>query len=228
MKLISLLLLLPSLCFGQDTFRKVNLKEIEKTLSNQTEYNYPKLMERYLDKDTTLTGDEFFYLYYGQAIQEKYSPYGGGDDKKLKEILNKKEEHSDKELEKIISLSEKILKDVPFDLDYWLYITYANKMLNRESERQKSIFMYQGILNTIYSTGDGKTEETAFWVIKVDNEYTMLRWLDLKFGGKQALTANRCDRLSLKKNDQDLDALYFNVSILFESMSKLFNKGNKK
>jgi hypothetical protein len=228
MKLISLLLLVPSLCFGQDTFRKVNLKEIEKTLSSKTEYNYPKLMERYIDKDTTLTEDEFFYLYYGQAIQEKYSPYGRGDDKKLKEILNKKGDHSEKELEKIISLSEKILKKFPFDLDYWLYITYANKMLNKESERQKGIFMYQGILKTIYSTGDGKSQETAFWVINVDNEYTMLRWLDLKFGGQQSLTAQRCDRLTVKKNDQDLDAMYFNVSILFESMSKLFDKENKK
>jgi hypothetical protein len=224
MKLISLLLLLPSLCFGQDSFRKVNLKEVKQVLADSAKYNYSGLMNRYLKKDTMLLEDDFFYLYYGQAVQEKYSPYGSGDDKKLKEILNSKEKHSEKDLEKIITLSEKVLKEMPFDVDNWLYLAYANKMLGRDVERRNAISMFRGIMETIYSTGDGKTEETAFWVINVGNEYTMLNWMDLESAGMQSLTAMQCDRLKVKKNDEGIEAVYFNVSILFDSMSKMFNK----
>lgn len=227
MKLISLLLLIPSLCFGQDSFRKVNLKEIKQTLTDSTGYSYSTLMNRYLSKDTTLTENEFFYLYYGQATQESYSPYGSSDtNKKLKELMDKKGDPSEKDLEKIITLSEKILKEIPFDIDYWLYIAYANKMLNRPLDRHSAIQMYRGILTAINSTGDGKSLETAFWVIRVDNEYTMLHWLDLEFGGQQSLI-NRCDKLTVKKNEEGLEAVYFDVSILFNSMSKLFDKGKK-
>jgi hypothetical protein len=61
-------------------------------------------------------------------------------------------------------------------------------------------------------------------VINVGNEYTMLNWMDLESAGMQSLTAMQCDRLKVKKNDEGIEAVYFNVSILFDSMSKMFNK----
>ncbi|MBQ2395013.1 MAG: DUF4919 domain-containing protein, partial [Alistipes sp.] len=40
----------------------------------QSQYFYPNLMARYELGDTTLTLDEFHYLYYGFAYSPKYNP----------------------------------------------------------------------------------------------------------------------------------------------------------
>ena len=61
------------------------------------------------------------------------------------------------------------------------------------------------------------------YVITVSDEYELLDIFGFEFGGKQALVGS-CDKLDVKPNRYELDALYFNVSALFDNMKKLFDK----
>ncbi len=226
-KLLFFFLLTPFLSMAQTTgFRPVNMKEIKKVVTESSAFKIDDLMRRYHAYDTTLNADDYFYLYYGYATTKEYNGYKSSElAPKLKKLLDQKEEDfSEKDFKKVIELSEKILLEVPFDIDNLSYIVFAYNRLGRKDEIQPIVKQYKGIIEAIQSTGDGKTEETAFWVTNVDNEYTLLRWLDFEFGGQQSLTSSYCDRLKVKKNDQDVEALYFNVTILFARMSEMFKE----
>lgn len=207
-------------------FRAVEIDTIAAQVKNpNSPFYHPNLLKRYLAKDTTLNEDEFFFLYYGYATLDEYSGYSHGKDhEKLMALLKKKDEHSEKDIKKIIEYSENLLKETPFNLDLLNYLSYAyKKQGNKEVERYQLYYMYRGVMETILSTGDGMSLSTPFWVIRIDNEYSLLNWLDFESAGKQALI-DQCDKLSVKKNDQGIEELYFNVSIPFMSLSKAFKK----
>ena len=46
----------------------------EQTLNSESPYYYPTLMMRYLAEDTTLSEKDYYYLYYGYAYSDQYSP----------------------------------------------------------------------------------------------------------------------------------------------------------
>lgn len=231
MRTLLLLLLLPFMGLAQEeTFRKVDMSEIEKIVTDSSSSFYlPNLMKRYYDKDTNLTVDDYFYMYYGYATKTEYSGYSTAKDaEKLKKILNQKDDLNERDLNRVISLCGKILEEVPFDIDNLAYMAYAYKLLGQMQNFEATVYQYRGVLEAINTTGDGKSEKTAFWVIRVDNEYTMLNWLDLEFGGQQSLSANMCDKLTVKKNKQKYKAVYFNVTIPFTKMGEMFKESNEE
>jgi len=76
----------------------------------------------------------------------------------------------------------------------------------------------------ILSSGDGRTEESAFHVISVSHEYDILQVLGFEFGGQQSLTTKDCDYLAVKENEYDIKGFYFNVQMLLEKEKDLFKK----
>ena len=70
--LILLLALLPIATMAQRV--PDNEAILARTIDNSTPYYYPRLMERYIHGDTTLTLDEYHHLYYGFAFADNYRP----------------------------------------------------------------------------------------------------------------------------------------------------------
>ncbi len=68
----------------------------------------------------------------------------------------------------------------------------------------------------IISTGDGRSAQTAFSVIYVQDEYELLEVLGFEFDGNQHLLEGGFDMLELKVNPAGIDALFFDVSRLLE------------
>ncbi len=125
-------LLISGMVFSQnDLAKKPNYKKIEKEISREkSELFYPKLLQRFSISDSTMTLKEKRYLYYGYSFQENYSPYGhSGFGDSLKTVLQL-EKHSEKELNKILRLSDSILAKNPFDLRVINYQLYALQKQN--------------------------------------------------------------------------------------------------
>ena len=70
-RLALLLLLLPALA-GAKTPDENDL--LDRTLDSSSPFYYPNLMMRYNAGDSTLTAEDYHYLYYGYAYQEAYKP----------------------------------------------------------------------------------------------------------------------------------------------------------
>ncbi|MFN8115235.1 MAG: DUF4919 domain-containing protein [Bacteroidia bacterium] len=81
-----------------------------------------------------------------------------------------------------------------------------------------------GLLNSIVKNGDGKTCETAWPVIKIEEEYFILDMIDARLK-QQSIDNNGglCDKMDVKV-DNDEKTYYFETSKVFEGYRKLRTK----
>lgn len=220
---ICLLLLLQTGFAQLNNFTRPDFKTIEAAIKDKNSpLFYSKLMERYKNNDTTLTNEEYRYLYYGYSFQTEYSPYGRpSQSDAIKKSI------ADKDDVKTIELEKKVLKEYPFNLRN-LY-TLVNTLDVKGDTAEATIYYKKmlGVAKAIMSTGDGQTDTTAMYVISVDHEYDMIGLLGYKTGGSQSLINGKygsMDKLAIGKNDEGIEYLYFNVDRLFAKMMNLFDK----
>lgn len=203
---------------------KPDFDKIKKEVNDKdSKFYYKDLMKRYADHDTTLSTEEYRYLYYGYTFQSEYSAYGKPS---VNDELKKANETRDTERQ--IELHKKALKEFPFNLRnlYRLAILLDKKGDSAQVERYNKKLI--GVARAIMSTGDGRSDSTAMYVISTEHEYDLIFLLGYEFGGSQALVYVKdgpTDKMQLKKNDDNVDYLYFNVDRLFASMKGMF--GNK-
>jgi hypothetical protein len=78
--------------------------------------------------------------------------------------------------------------------------------------------VFRGLIDSIRSSGDGKSPATAWVVISVDEEYAVLRALEFKPSGQSLLRQNghSYDVMKAKNDDGTEQTFYFNVDIPFE------------
>ncbi|HNQ68630.1 MAG TPA: DUF4919 domain-containing protein [Bacteroidales bacterium] len=203
---------------GMVDFDKIKLL----TQDSLSETYYPKLIERFVSFDTTLTENDYKLLYYGNIFTENYDPYGRSDaENEFLEIYNKQE------YTQAIPLGLKVLEENPINTTvlFKMYVIYYQ--LSDTENRNNYAMLYYGLLSEIYYSGDGKTCETAMVVIKVSDEYEIISELQLNV--KMQSLVGDCDLMEfdtklqeLEKGEKPIKQLYFNVRIPLENLSKQF------
>lgn len=227
--ILSLLLLFTGFCIAQEIrpFSRPDFDSIQSLIKDKSSaYYYPTLFNRYKNNDTTLSEKEFILLYYGYSFQENYSPYGRSDANDKLEKLFEKEHLSDKDNNEIIKLENKVLEEFPFNLRNINRLVTA---LNDNGDTATAAIQMKkliGIAKAIFSTGDGKTDTTAMYVISVEHEYDLIYLLGIGQSEGQALLNTQygqVDKLEIK-GGTEFNEIYFNVSRLFASMENMFKK----
>lgn len=205
-------------------FIEVNNVEIKNNTTDSLSYlYYPILLERFTSFDTTLTQDDYKHLYYGYVYTDMYNPYG--EHELTDSFFNL---YYNQEYTKAIDVGEKILKDDPVNTTIIFKMLVCNHVLENIEMKLNYVHQYYSLLSIIYNTGDGKSAETAFKVIKVSDEYEILKELGLKSNG-QALVGF-CDRLDIDQKSQKIEKgqkkikeLYFDVSLPFAYLNNQFS-----
>jgi Domain of unknown function (DUF4919) len=80
----------------------------------------------------------------------------------------------------IIVTSEPWLQRCPIDIDAHLIRAVALKELKRLPEAEHHLNWFRGLVDSVLTSGDGKTPQTAFVVISVAEEYSILRVLRVR------------------------------------------------
>ena len=84
---------------------------------------------------------------------------------------------------------------------------------------------YAALLTMISLTGDGTSEETAFKVICVNDEYQLLNMLFRMENMKSQSLVNKCDLIEFDKcQHYEGNQMYFDISRSLDYTSKLFGK----
>ena len=208
--------------FGQ-TFEAPVYKKIEKAVKKKSSsLYYPKLMERFLAADSTMTLEERKHLYYGYTFQDDYSPYGSSDYQDSLRTLFNSGELSEDDILKTVAFSDSVLAQNPFDLRAINFKLNAFNRLKLQKEFNQSVIRMTMILDAIMYSGDGMTKETAFYVITVNHEYDVLSILELNSVGQSLI--EHYDYLQLAENNAGIEGLYFDITPCLSSMSKMFSK----
>ncbi len=208
----------------EDKFLKPDFTSIENQIKDKESlFYYPELYKRYQAGDTTLTMREYRLLYYGFFFQEQYSVFNNRDSAETVQTILEKETPTKQDWYTLIRVEKKYLDKAPFDMRdlHLVYIAYM------ELKDSATAGIYHDkilkIARTIMSTGDGKSEASAFYVISVAHEYDLISILGFEHTGDQKLTASRCDYIGLQANDYKVDGLYFDVKQLFREYAKLIS-----
>ena len=201
---------------------KPDYKKIEEEISNKKSNSYyPLLITRYNKSDTTLTKEEFELLYYGSFFQDSFSAYSHSDySDSLRQVLSK-ESLLTSDYDKIIRFEKAVLNKFPFNLRDLNTLAYAYDKKGMQDSVKFINFKLDNVINTILNSGDGKSSKTGWHVVSVGDEYSILNILGYEFGGEQSLIG-RCDYLAVKKNKDNINGFYFDVTKILESEEKLF------
>lgn len=209
--LIYALLLYTMSSFAQ-TF-PFNMDEIKKEANAN---NYNKLLKRYQKNDTTLTLSDYIILYYGQPFQSHYKPNVHHDSvDALNDYMNKNMETLD--FKRVIGYTENILKDFPFNIDH-IYVTgVAYEKTGDQKQAAQWFYKYDKLIRTILYSGDGRSEESAYVVMKIEDEYTIVNALELQSKGQALKSKDKkfYDVISVAENNYGIEKVYFNIDLFF-------------
>lgn len=214
------------LLFGQQ-LSNINFDEIQsQTQDSSSPFYYPLLIQRFLQFDTTLTERDFKFIYYGNVYTDKYTPYGTKEDEKKFTELYKKEKYQE-----AIPLGQKALLENAVNLNVLYKLLVCFHALGDKATAQQYANLYFGLLGEIYRSGDGESVETAYVVIKINDEYQLLNELELQSVGQSLLAKGPTDLLTIDTKNQKkvkgkkkIKELYFNVAKPFGHMAKQFKK----
>lgn len=160
------------------TVDKPDLEEIRvSTLDPKNKFYFPKLMAKYLRNDTTMTSEEYRYLYLGYMFQEDYDPYRTSPYAEMTDSMRDRKEYTRAEIDTIRKYAEKALMDNPFDLRQMSFLVHVLKERRKDMSAKIWEYRLEHLLGAIKSTGTGEDEENAWYVIYPMHEYDMVQLL---------------------------------------------------
>jgi hypothetical protein len=211
--LLMILILILSTLVSIGQIKPINFREIKST-ANNNEYN--KLYDRFITNDTSLILEDYIKIYYGQAFRNNYRPSARHDSVRILNMyLNRGLDSID--FNKVLNFSKLILKDYPFNIEEIFITAIAYNKLGLQDSSRIWLYKYDKLIRAIMSSGDGKTQKTAFIVTKVTDEYSIINALGLQFAG-QALVGKKkryYDQMDLAQNEYGIEKLYFDINLFF-------------
>ena len=96
---------------------------------------------------------------------------------------------------------------------------------SQAAEQQYHRAVFYGLLGSITSSGDGKSCKTAYYVINVDEEYTVLNYMGaMTLGGS---LKDGCDVLDVELNGKRTK-IYFDISGALAATQKRIDRANRR
>ncbi|MCG8577786.1 MAG: DUF4919 domain-containing protein [Flavobacteriales bacterium] len=205
----------------------INMDSIQLAVANpESDYYYPTLLKRLKDLDTTLNLKEYRHLYYGNVFEKSYHPYGSS--KLRKDFLEAYDIYSQQpqELKGVVKQGDEVLLENPVDLEVLLKMAIAHLVIGEDKKAKVYGKIYYSFLDVIYSSGNGRSAESAWVVTSVDDEYRIVGDLGLRVMDQSLI--GECDRLLFSKKGQKrktmIKELYFNVRLPLTHLSKSYDK----
>jgi hypothetical protein len=179
----------------------------KKTEDKNSAYYYPALIKRFINGDSTLKAQDYGYIYYGYVFSEYYNPYN--ESEKEKQFS---EAYKNAEFGNAVLLGEEALLTDPVNPGILFKLLICYDQMGKKAKAKEVARRYFNIIQCIYASGDGKSGNTAYVVIRVADEREVTDDMDLKVL-KQSLEPGNIDLLEMEyPNEKDISALYFNVS----------------
>jgi hypothetical protein len=197
-------------------FAEPDFREIKQAIANTKSPNYyPKLMNRYLKNDSTLSLQQYRYLYYGFTLQEDFVPYQSATQALLalrdQMVETPSGDRKTTVCNNAVQAAQNALADNPFDM---LAIgTMAIAQLQRGDTAAFELWnaKQNSLLDVILSSGDGDAAETAFHVINIEHEYEIINRLGL-IVESDSLCNDRVEFLRVRENADGERGFFFNFS----------------
>jgi hypothetical protein len=134
-------------------------------------------------------------------------------------------EIKNKDYPEVIKLTKAMLSIDYTSLFAHKYLQQTYKILGDTLNQKKYHDIEFGLLNSIVKSGDGKTCESGWHVIQIEEEYFILNMIGAQFQSQSISSSpkNVCDKMVVKTEDGEA-TYYFEANKVFEMEKKLFEK----
>lgn len=174
-----------------------------------------------LDSVKKELSNDFFSLRMAYTKTKMYDPY----DVKIDELRKKiKLNIEEKNFEKALEIARLILEKRYIDIKTHSYCSYIYKQLNDSVKSNYHNNIYNGLMNSIYFSGDGKSVKTAFIVMEVSEEYDLLNWLNLTQSEQSLIIKDgyRFDIIKVFDENRETE-FFFNIELALRRFSEEFD-----
>ncbi len=179
----------------------------------------PKSIKRFVSADTTLALEEVAIIYYGNRIKPLMYPGGNPDAKNY----NVRKLNSEEKWMESLEASDAKNLVAPTELRTQWDACVAAYSIKDQWRLLPYFIRYRQLVNVIIASGDGKSTETAFKVVNVDDEsVVMIQSLGITSIGTQALIyVNNVpfDKITAKAGDEE-KTIFFDITLWFEFLAK--------
>jgi Domain of unknown function (DUF4919) len=177
---------------------------------------YDALLEKVKKSDPAV---DFQALRLAYTETKAYGPYGGdAEARKNMFAALRANEYS-----KVLDRAMEILSHNYMDIMGHFGAFVANRELGHADKSTYHRYVFEGLVNSIKNSGDGKTPETAFVVISTDEEYALFNYLGLRPSG-QALIKDKghsFDKMTAVDPKTNASVVYyFNIDKPFDWLGK--------
>jgi hypothetical protein len=143
------------------------------------------------------------------AASSKYAPYG------VVEILSKlKKAYDAGDCPSAMAHARELFEVNFVHMEAHKIAAFCLKKAGNEEEARREYAMFEGLFSSVVKSGNGMSPETAFVVIAVDEEYSVLETLSLTPVKQERVNhrGSAVDRFEVKLPESDQTAtLFFNV-----------------
>lgn len=152
---------------------KIDFKSIEKNLKDsKSPYNYEKLIFKFKGLPKSLDTLEAQHLYYGRNFEDVVSPENE-DFKNLTDAFKSKDWENSIKYGKILYYKD------PTNLDVLLILLRSYDAIQDVNNFVYHLSQFRVLADAMRSSGDGKSEKTAYNVNSVGDEYILLNMLNI-------------------------------------------------
>lgn len=160
--------------FGFSQKSKVDFKAIEKSFNNSdSSYKYDKLIFKYKGYPKSLDSIEAQYLYYGRNFRTDKVTTSDEAFTSLAEAFKQNN------FEECIKQGKTLYDKDPTNLDILLILLRAYDSVKDGNNFMHHLSQFRSLADGIKSSGDGKSEKTAYLVNSVGDEYILLNILNI-------------------------------------------------
>lgn len=147
-----------------------------------SDHYYPSLLKRYQIGDTTLTLEDYRYLYYGYPEQPDYKPllqsqYADS----LERAFGRKTSPTADDYRRVVRYAGNILLEEPFSMRDMNALAFAYQMLEEPELAARQMRKIQGVMDAILSTGEGLSEESPWHITYVRDAEDILNILGARY-----------------------------------------------
>jgi uncharacterized protein DUF4919 len=169
--------------------------------------SYETLLERVQKQDSSVNFSDLRLAY---TETRAYDPYGGDKEsrKAMFAAINARQ------FEPALAAAEKMLAANYLDMNAHFGAFVSHRELGHAEKSDFHKFVFQNLIKSVNESGDGKTMETAFVVISVDEEYVWFNYMGLRVSNQELVENNghHYDRITATdpKTDKSV-SFFFNI-----------------
>ena len=165
--------------------------------------------------DTTLTLDDYHYLYYGYAYDDAYNPLESiSVESKVLSVLESDIEGDTVKAKELLKYCHELMKADPFSPKNINFMIYAYTVLGDKVNAEISADRLEKIIQTIKASGTGLREKTPWHVLWFSHAADVIASMDVLMGKRQIVTRT-VEYISLLEKTDGIKGYYFDYGRMY-------------